>query len=101
MRLHPIAAAALCCAFVVVATRAPVAARGQGVAKKEKAQPAGKQDLAALPKAAPVTSLGPVQGRGRTKDDAEKDALDKAQTLVTRFLLRQDPPFIWTPSVKF
>jgi len=37
-----------------------------------------------------------VLGRGRTLEEAEKDALEKTRKLLEAFLLRQDPPFMWT-----
>jgi hypothetical protein len=48
------------------------------------------------PAAKPPVQTWQVLGRGRTLEEAEKDALEKTRKLLEAFLLRQDPPFVWT-----
>ncbi len=42
-----------------------------------------------------------VEGRGKSAEDAEQDALEKAQGQVTTFLTNQNPPLEWAPSLNY
>jgi hypothetical protein len=42
-----------------------------------------------------------VQGRGKSSEDAEQDALEKAQGQVTTFLTNQNPPLDWAPPLNY
>jgi hypothetical protein len=86
-------------------------AQGNGPGKKTGQEQSKKVvvDLSKVPPQKSVTPEAPkvpvptwpVLGRGRTLEEAEKDALDKAREIVASYLLRQDPPIRWTPPGEF
>jgi hypothetical protein len=97
MQLHPRLAGFLCCLTLLAAGQ--ICAQTTQPAKKPTKDTAKKAD-APKPEPEPVKTW-PVLGRGRNKDEAEKDALERARQIVVKFLQRQDPPFQWAPSVEF
>ncbi len=42
-----------------------------------------------------------VKGYGRSREEAEQDALEKARSKVTAYLRRQEPPLFWSPTAAY
>jgi hypothetical protein len=96
-------AGVLCCLALLLAMRAHVSAQGKAADKKKGAAATTKKEEPKQESASAKVEVASwnVKGRGRTQEEAEKDALEQARAKVGTFLQRQDPPFLWKPALDF